>query len=173
MNDQLNLMKSIVEQAKKRAEMIRENCELKMALRKGLVELEPALATSINTDRDGLLLAAKLSDTIRNEDLPGGLRQTAYDMCQKTGLFAQCTLDEMAPHAPFADYFEIAAGKLEFDWDTCDSEKNYKAIDRRKTMAEALDLYRQCSDYDFVELDYVNANGERFMIDMIKKALGD
>ena len=165
MNDQRKLMKSMVEQAKTRLKMIRDNYELEAALRKGLGELTLA----IDTERDDLLLAAKLSDTIRNEDLPVGLRQAAYDMCQKIGLFAQCTLDEMAQYAPFADCFEVAAGKLDYDPDTCDTVKDYKTIDRRKTMADAMDLYMQCSDYHFVELEYIDANGERIVLDMFKK----
>lgn len=165
MNDQRKHMKSMVEQAKKRINMIRDNFELEAALRKGLGELTLA----IDCERDDLLLAAKLSKTITDEALPNGLRQVAYDMCQKTGLFAQCTLDEIAPHAPFADCFEVAAGKLEYDHESGDDVKNYKTIDRRKTMADAMDLYMQCSDYHFVELEYIDANGERIVLDMFKK----
>lgn len=94
-----------------------------------------------------------------------GVRQVALEICRV--VFPDM---EVPVNAPFADYFEVAAGKYEYDDSEEGQYKNYKTIDSRKTLAEALDLVEECRGYHFIELEYVDVNGVRNTLELSLKA---
>lgn len=92
-----------------------------------------------------------------DEQAPRAIRQVVLDICLATGLMSSA---EVPTGAPFANYFEVAAGKYDAH------AKNYKYIDKFTDFAKALHAFRACDDYHFSELHYVDYNGHRFDVEL-------